>query len=340
MTSCCGTSVKNEFEKFLETVAGEGILEYFAKTNKAGYLKIMREFEMKTMDIGSWNEIVRIRIPLQFDHCVKERNPGGLSKALKNSKYRDTVTYKNLKLCFKFSEYVKLFQNAIDGLIECVANILAEKDFADINDIIMVGGLSNYQFFQKALREKFKKRRFFMLKEPELADLKGAVYFGHLPNAISGRAARYTYGVQIFRTFRPGEDPEDKKNTFNGLEQCKDVFYPLVKRGKRIEPGCIYSVECQSSIPYQKLIQCGLYVSTRDSPQFVDEKDCKLLGKVTVKFPLGVPNADLEETIIFGETEIIFRVKELNTGKVFGTAIDPLEYKMSSESLMCTCFVK
>lgn len=91
---------------------------------------------------------------------------------------------------------------------------------------------------------------------------------------------------------------------------------------------------------YQEKIQCGIYVTTCDSPTFVDENGCRLLEKVTVMLPRGVANADLEETIIFGETEIIFRVKELNTGKVFGTAIDPLEYKTVSESLTCTCFVK
>lgn len=334
------TSVENEIKQFLEKIAGEGILEYLEKLDKTEYLLIMKDFENKTMDFGSGYKHVRIKLPLLFLRCVNERNLGGLSKTLQNSKYRDTVTYKNFKLCFKPLEFENLFQNVIDGMIECVSNILAEKDFYNVNDIIMVGGLSNSQFIQKALREKFKTRRFITPEEPELAVLKGAVYFGHLPKAISRRAACYTYGVQIFRKFRQGEDPEDKKITFNGLEQCKDVMYPLVKRGKRIEPGCLYSVECQSSIPYQESIQCGIYVSNCDNPQFVDEKGCRLLGEVTVMLPRGVTNAELEETIIFGETEIIFRVKELHTGKVFGTAIDPLEYKTSSERLTCTCFVK
>lgn len=334
-----GTTVDRQYEKFLETIVGEGILWSFAELHFEYYLEMMTEFEMKKRHY-SYDTTVRIKIPLKFDCYVRKRIPGGLSKALQNSKYRDIVYFKNYRLVFKSSEYKKLFQNAIDGIIECAVNILTTKKFDDVNHIIMVGGFSECKLVRMALLEKFKKRHFILPDDPGLTVLKGAVYFGHLPNAISRRAARCTYGVQIFRTFRPGEDSEDKKKTFNGLELCKDVFYPLVKRGKRIEPGCIYSVKCQSSIPYRELIQCGLYVSTRDSPQFVDEKDCKLLDKVTVKLPLAVPNAEIEKTIIFGETEIIFRVKELNTGKVFRTAIDPLEYKTSSERLMCTCLVK
>lgn len=336
-----GTSVDKEFEKFLETIAGEGFLESFAREHFENYLDMMKDFEFKKRYLcpGSYST-VRIHVSLQFDKYVKKKIGVNLAKALQNSYYRDTVTYKNYKLCFKLSEFENLFRNAIDGIIKCVANILTTKEFDDVNYIIMAGGFSNSRIVQKALREKFKTRRFIIPIEPQFAVFKGAVYFGHLPNSISRRAARYTYGVQVCHKFRPGEDPEIKKVTVNSLEQCKDVLYPLVKRGERIEPGCMYSVVCQSFMSYQEKIQCGIYVSNCDSPQFVDEKGCRLLGKVTVMMPRGVAYAEIKETIIFGETEIIFRVKELHTGKVFGTAIDPLEYKTSSESLTCTCFVK
>lgn len=332
--------MNKEFEKFLKTIVGEGILESFAREHLETYLHMMNDFEFKKMECSRSSSLVRIPTSLLFDIYVTKNIGVNLAKALQNSCYRDTVTYKNYKLCFKLSEFENLFRNAIDGIIKCVANILTTKEFDDVNCIIMAGGFSNCRIVQKALREKFKTRRFIIPIESDAAVLKGAVYFGHLPNSISRRAARYTYGVQVCHKFRPGEDPEIKKITVNSLEQCKDVLYPLVKRGERIEPGCMYSVVCQSLMSYQEKIQCGIYVSNCDSPQFVDEKGCRLLGKVTVMMPRGVAYAEIKETIIFGETEIIFRVKELHTGKVFGTAIDPLEYKTSSESLTCTCFVK
>lgn len=334
--------MNKEFEKFLETIAGKGIIESFAREHFESYSDMINNFELRKKQFRKRDVLytkVRIQITMAFDIYVKKKNGVGLEKALQNSHFRNTVTYKNYKFCFDISEFEKLFRNAIDGIIECVANILTTNEFDDVNYIIMVGGFSNYGILKKALREKFKTRRFIIPIEPELAILKGAVYFGHLPNSISRRAARYTYGVQVCHKFRPGEDPEIKKIKVNSLELCKDVLYPLVKRGERIEPGCMYSVVCQSMF-YQEKIQCGIYVTNCDSPTFVDENGCRLLEKVTVMLPRGVANAELEETIIFGETEIIFRVKELNTGKVFGTAIDPLEYKTVSESLTCTCFVK
>lgn len=318
-----GISVDGEFEKLLEIIAGTNILKSFAaERSMEDYLNMLRDFEAKKRD-SSGQKLIRIVIPLKLDSYIKEKIPGGLSKALQKSIYKESITYKNYKLCLQLSEFQKLFQNAIDGIISCIANVLANKDFDDVRNIIMVGGFSECKFVQAALREKFKTRHFIIPAEAGLAVLKGAVYFGHLPNAISRRAARYTYGIQICRKFKPGEDPEDKKVTVDGKERCKDVLHPLVKRGERIEPGCEYPVVCKSLKPSQGKIECGIYVSKEVNPKFVDEKGCRLLGKVTVQLPPGV-NAEIEEMITFGETEITFRARQLETGRLFETSFDML----------------
>lgn len=325
-----GISVDAEYKELLETIGGKGILEAFAKNYMEDYLTILKEFEAKKREVS--DSVVRIKIPLKFDQCVKKNIQGGLSKALLNSIYRESVTYKNNKLCLQLSEFEKLFKNAIDGIVKCVAEILAKKDFDDVKDVIMVGGFSDCKLIQRALREKFKTRRFIIPDEAGLAVLKGAVYFGHLPNAISRRAARYTYGVQICRKFKPEEDPEDKKITVGGMERCKDVLHPLVKRGERIEPGREYTIVCHSLKPSQGKIECGIYVSNEVNPKFVDEKGCRLLSKVTVQLPPGVKNAEIEEIITFGETEIMFRARQLETGRLFETKFDMLDENNDSKN--------
>lgn len=327
-----GTSVDSEYEKILETIAGKDILKSFAKTSMEDYLTMFRDFEAKKRDCSE-SKIIRIVIPLKLHHYIMKKIPGGISKALQNSIYKDSITYnKNYKLCLQLSEFQKLFQNAIAGILKCVGDVLENKEFDDITNIIMVGGFSECRFVQKALREKFKTRNFIIPNEAGLAVLKGAVYFGHLPNAISRRAARYTYGVQICRKFKPGEDPENKKIVVGGTERCKDVLHPLVKRGERIECGCEYTIVCRSLKPSQGRIECGIYVSNKVNPKFVDEKGCRLLGKVTVQLPPGVNNAEIEEIITFGETEITFRARQLETGRLFETKFDMLDENNESKN--------
>nr|XP_034316125.1 heat shock 70 kDa protein 12B-like [Crassostrea gigas] len=338
-----GTSVDSEFEKIFEEIAGKDILKSFAKESMEDYLAMLRDFEAKKRDSSGANESnksdgpaqetkVRIVIPLKLNNYIRERIPGGISKALQMSNYKESITYNNYKLCLKLPIFKKLFQNAIDGIIKCVADVLANKDFDDVTNIIMVGGFSECKFVQAALREKFKTRDFIIPADAGLAILKGAVYFGHLPNAISRRAARYTYGIQICRKFKPGEDPEHKKITVGGMERCKDVLHPLVKRGERIEPGCEYPVVCRSLKPSQGKIECGIYVSKEVNPKFVDEKGCRLLCKVSVQLPPGVNNAEIEEIITFGETEITFRARQLETGRLFETKFDMLDENSDSKN--------
>lgn len=342
-----GTSVDSEYEKIFEEIAGKDILKSFAKESMEDYLAMLRDFEAKKRDSSGANKSessganksdgpaqepkVRIVIPLKLDKYIKKKIPGGISKALQMSNYKGSITYNNYKLCLKLPIFQNLFQNAIDGIIKCVAKVLANKDFDDVTNIIMVGGFSDCKFVQAALREKFKTRDFIIPADAGLAILKGAVYFGHLPNAISRRAARYTYGIQICRKFKPGEDPEHKKITVGGMERCKDVLHPLVKRGERIEPGCEYPVVCHSLKPSQGKIECGIYVSKEVNPKFVDEEGCRLLCKVSVQLPPGVNNAEIEEIITFGETEITFRARQLETGRLFETTFDMLDENSNSK---------
>lgn len=319
-----GTSVDKEYEKFLEKFVGEGSMRSFAKINLEDYLNVFRDFESKKREVKNDSKL-KIKIPLAFDRYVKQCKKIGIKEVLQNLQYGDLVAYKAYKLWLDPSVHLTFFQKAIDGVIKCMENIITNKKFEDVTYIILVGGFSECTVMQNALRERFKSHRFIIPMDAGLAVLKGAVYFGHLPNAISRRVTRFTYGVQICPKFKPGEHPENKKITVDKMERCKDVLHPFVKRGEQIKPGLEISTVCHSLKPQQGKVECGIYVSDRDNPKFVDEKGCRLLGKLIVTIPQSVYNAEIEEVIVFGETEITFRARQLESGKLFEAVFDMLD---------------
>lgn len=327
-----GVTVDKEFEKFLEIIGGSGVLKSFAEISMEDHLTMLREFEIKKREDPKSK--VYIKIPLKLDSFISKKNPGGISKALKNTIYKDIATYKQYKICLPFSEFETFFRTAIDGVLKHIDTILSKNEFNDVKNIIMVGGFSECKLIQRAVREKFKSCRFIIPDAAGLAVLRGAVYFGHLPNAISRRVARYTYGIQICPPFKSGEHPEDKKFTVNGLERCKDVLLPLVRRGEQIKPGHKEPIICQSLNPKPEKVECGIYVSDRENPKFIDEKGCRLLRKLTVKIPPAVSSAEIEESIIFGETEITFRAKQLESGCLSETSFDMLDEKCQPHTYM------
>ena len=62
----------------------------------------------------------------------------------------------------------------------------------DVGTIVLVGGFSECGLLQKTIREFFKGKKIIKPDEAGLATLKGAVYFGHIPEAISRRSAMYS----------------------------------------------------------------------------------------------------------------------------------------------------
>ena len=323
-----GTTVDKAFESFLETIGGKGILKTFKSSFMEDYLNLFTEFEAKKRD-GGTDIKIRVTVPLELENLIKKTRKKTIGKTLEDSEYKGVVTYKTKKLTFEPSVFKSFFKEAEEGVIKCVDDTLKNDCCADLSDIIMVGGFSESKLIQKSLRDKFQKHKitFLIPDEPGLAVLKGAVYFGHLPNAISRRVSRYTYGVQICRKFVPGKDPESRKITLGGVDRCMGVLHPIIRRGDRIEAGLERPHAFQTLQHKGGKFNCGFYVSDKRDTQFVDDKDCRLLGTLTV----DIPNTkrehppEIEETFIFGETELTFRAKLLGSGLPIECSFDMLD---------------
>nr|XP_022295601.1 heat shock 70 kDa protein 12A-like isoform X2 [Crassostrea virginica] len=302
-----GTTVDTAFEKLLEIIGSKDILSTFKKLYMEDYLLMSNEFEAKKRDDG--DHTVRITIPLVFETLIKRNRKQTIVTILEKSEYKELVTYKNKKLCIQPSLFKSFFQEATDGIIKCIADVLKHDSCAKVSDIIMVGGFSESRVIQRSLKKKFNSFRFLIPDEPVLAVLKGAVYFGHLPNAISIRVARYTYGVQICPKFKPG-DPEDKKIILGGSERCKGVLHPIVRRGDRIQAGRGYR-HYFFPLENEEKFNCGFYVSEQREPKYVDDIGCRRLGSLTIEIPNTKQDKlpKIEETFIFGETELTFFAK-------------------------------
>jgi hypothetical protein len=81
-------------------------------------------------------------------------------------------------------------------------------------------------------------------EDVELAVLKGAVLFGHKPDYIVARIARYTYGVECRNDFNPDIHEPGRCIVVNGQKECDSIFDMYMKTGSVVELGAktlIYS---------------------------------------------------------------------------------------------------
>ena len=319
-----GISVDRAFEAFLESIFGREILDIFQNSYFEDFQLFFYVFEAKKRDY--MHRKVWITIPLALERLLEEKSGIGLSSTLKQSQYTELVKYRLHKLRLEPSLFNSFFQPAIDGIIKTVQNVLANQLCADLTHIIMVGGLSGNKIIQNALQETFPKCHFLIPDQPEIAVLKGAVYFGHLPNAVSGRFARFTYGVKICRRFRPGEDQQSKGIVVDEELLCQDIFFPIVRRGDEIQTGKDYSYKSKTFKQHQQKLCVTVFVSCDREPKYIDDEGCKALGTLTIKLlKESEKYIEIEQTIIFGETNLIFRAKQCGSNTCVETSIDMLD---------------
>ncbi|XP_062616101.1 heat shock 70 kDa protein 12A-like [Saccostrea cucullata] len=323
-----GTTIDKKFISLIEEIAGKGICEELKQESMEDYIDFFRQFEIKKRNEATTK--VRVTIPLSLDRIVKKKTKGGISKLLESMSIKTDVSYdsSSKKLILSPEFFNNLFKDTTEGILQHIDTIFKSKNLDDVNTIIMVGGFSECKIIQKALQSKYKNtKRLIIPDEAGLAVVKGAVYFGHIPDVISRRVSRYTYGIQSWPEFCPGKDPEEKKIKVNNSFRCKDVMFPVIRRGEQIKVGHRKSQVFQALKPNPPELECAIFVSDREDPRFVDEEGCRQLGILKVPIPPGTSCAEIEETIIFGETEIHFTANQLGSGRIMTTKFDMLDPK-------------
>ena len=105
------------------------------------------------------------------------------------------------------------------------------------------------------------------------------------------------------------------------MERCKDVFFKFASKNEKVEVGYSQAQIFQALTPDEKKMELAVYTSDDENPKYITDPSCQRLGTLVVPLPPLPPGQTLEveETMIFGETELLFRAKDLRTGKIFET---------------------
>lgn len=322
-----GKSVDDEFWKMFGQIVGETNLNLLKRESMEDYLDLCRDFETKKREVtGEGEKNVGFTIPVSLiDILKKDKRRQNLTKSVQISPFADTVELKKNKLCIRSGQFRKLFTKTVDGILSHMENILYKPKFKHIQHILMVGGFSDCQLLQKAIRERLTQKKIIVPFEAGLVVLKGAVLFGHMPKTISGRVARYTYGTQSWPVFNPNIHPESKKVVVNGVPHCKDAFFKFIEINQDLVPGHRESQVFKVLNTGEKCLECAVYASPNPDPVFIDETDCIMLGVLKVPLNPAKKNVKIEETLIFGETELAVQAKDIETGELYETQFNLLK---------------
>lgn len=306
---------------------GKDTLRRFEEECLHDVFDLLREFETTKRAIQpEASGAVKIRLPLSLQMMkieeTKQEMKGSmfrqeLMKTLMSKDYGDMITVKDNRLRLEPTVALGMFEYSISHICNHIRELL--HDFEDIDTILVVGGFSECSVVQEGIKNEFKRKRVIFPPEPGLAVLRGAVLFGHNQGIIASRKAKFTYGVRSSEEFDEDSHPLSSRKIINGVSYCSDVFKVLIKQGTEVTTGHRIAETNSPSSNDERNINIELFLSTDPNPKLVSDLTCMNIGKMQVRLPKGKTKEEraYETSFIFGEIEIMVKVKHLKTEECF-----------------------
>lgn len=171
--------VDNTFKQMLIDIVGEEFMDSFRQNNTADYIDMFRAFEKKKREKYKSLNTRTITISPSFLEKYKEENGIDISKRTLETQYGKSLKWVGDKVKIKEDLFQSFFDPANDKIVHYIREILSKPEVNETKVILMVGGFSEWEIVQDAIRKAFPECCVLVPLQAGVAVLKGAVLFGH-----------------------------------------------------------------------------------------------------------------------------------------------------------------
>lgn len=270
-----------------------------------------RDFEMKKRHLRDDIEQVNMYISAALVDTAKELTQKSVATLIQDAGLAEKMRFRRDRITFKSEVIEQLFAAAIQSIVEHVKAVIKSTNVQRIDKILMVGGFSESNVVRNAVKEAFPTIAVVAPADPGLAVVKGAVIFGHAPNAISTRVSRYTYGVAVQGNFIPGAHPVEDKVMFGDKMLCKNLFSKLTTVDDNIDVTTKVVREYEV-IDTAADVGIEVYASEEEYPIHVKQPGSIKVGQLKIKAPIGGwrKKSKVKIEMGFGDTEFVVTATE------------------------------
>ena len=314
--------------ELLRSVVGHKTLDRFKEEQMSDYFDLLREFEHKkrTISNNQSSNWVQMRIPISLVEIFEEETGKKMKDVIKEKADDDEMSFARDKLRFSMERMKKFFEFSIQGIVSHVEKILSKNELRSVNTILLVGGYSECEYLQERIKSSLPGKHLIIPEEAGFTILKGAVLFGHRPSAVSSRILRYTYGYRTRSIFIPGLHPESLKFSRNGFTYVRGIFSMVKHIGERVNNGEIVNRVHNRDADgdhYDNASSFPLFYSPSLCPRYTIEPCCTELGSLIIEhLPYRGQDRIVEFQLIFGDTELQAKARDLETGKMCEAVFD------------------
>ena len=322
--------VDKAFHDFMNEIFGRNQFMKFKHDFLCDYLELRGTFERNKRKFNPQKkQNVAIMIPQSIHETLDTDD--SIEGSLSRSRYGHCVVYKHGKLLIPSEIFGTFYKDVTKAIVSCVAKVTEKVKFRNIETVLLVGGFSLSAVIEGELRESFPKKNFISLVDEEAAVLKGAVHYGCNPTFVSSRVCSLTYGIDVFRDYDAAKHGSRKKEQRRGKSVVLNCFEKIftindiIKIGETRFIGVCDTYRHTEAVKFRshdKTIR--IYSSTKTDPMYVDERESRLHGILSVSPPGGRWDEEVEGQVgmTLGGTEIEVKYRDLKSNHMAKVNVD------------------
>ncbi|XP_052807091.1 heat shock 70 kDa protein 12A-like [Mya arenaria] len=313
-----GTLVDGQLDKFLIGLFGKDVIDKFSEDCKPDKLDMDRMVEIKKRQIDSSSDKVHIKLPNELFDLYRELNNKDFDKSLLETDFSQTVSKTRDRLHVANKIFLDMFKESKEKLINHVEAQLRRTDLRNVKTIMMVGGFSESEIMQEAIKERFKDKGYEVIvpEQAGLAVVKGAVIYGHNPDSICSRKMPFTYGISTAVPFEDNLHARVHRYVrADGKEMCEDIFKTFTVKGEKVVPRKTSAKHTfQSPAAGNTRVTVEVYKSVEDTPPMYTT-DCKRVGELVLhtRSCQVDQKALINVKMMFGGTKVSVEAQEQGT---------------------------
>ena len=316
-----GFGVNRKFIAALAKVFGQDFINHMKATSAQQWLSFAGLFETAKKDLkADGKKKLRLALPYSFNQKFQELEGKSLEDAIKECGDKE-ISFASGVLVIGPDKVKSFFDETCTQTVKHVKKLFKKRPaLEDVKYIVLVGGYGNSPVLQDACTEAFgNKRKVLVPLSAQTAIIEGAVLFGHQPNVISVRVARYTYGCQADLVFDKEKHDKSRQYTSkrDGQLRCHGTFRPFVNMNEELKnpEEKVFTVHPKSK--EEKRITVNFLKAEKEQVTYCDEDGVTNVGKIKLKSRSGYFGEDIEIKVTFGHTELLVEARDTSKGDDF-----------------------
>ncbi|KAJ8320267.1 hypothetical protein KUTeg_001854 [Tegillarca granosa] len=284
-----GVSVDKYFLNFIKKLVGFDVYEKFSRNFPYQKLKFEKAMEAcKREATPDTSKALYITIPQELIRVYGDFTSRKFDSSIVNqTQFSKDILINGNEMEIKQNRIHDFYDKTINNIISHVENILKNKSAEGVSYLLLVGGFAESPLVEARIKKAFEGdriKRVIVPREAGHAVVKGAVIFGHNPNAIAERVSPYTYGVETRRNFDPHKHAGKRKIKVNGVDKVAHVFdkhitiNEIMYVGKPNPEHIFYTIN-----PKLDKSSWNVYYTEKPDPTFCDDAGCSKLGTVEIE---------------------------------------------------------